>query len=67
MKRLLLIPCLLLAFASMEAQDASFTSNTSLVIIDANVRSKDGKVIADLKKEDFTVLEDGKPQMIGVF
>ena len=67
MKRLLLIPGLLLAFAGMEAQDASFTSNTSLVIIDANVRSKDGKVIADLKKDDFTVLEDGKPQMISVF
>ena len=57
MKRLLLIPGLLFAFANVEAQDASFTSNTSLVIIDANVRSKDGKVIAwypdnDWKPED---------------
>ena len=37
------------------------------MIIDANVRDKSGKVIPDLKKSDFTLLEDGKPQTISVF
>jgi VWFA-related protein len=70
MRRFLFVPALFLLFARVEAQDAqdvTFTSNTSLVIIDANVRDKSGKVIPDLKKSDFTVLEDGKPQTISVF
>ncbi len=45
----------------------TFTSNANLVIIDANVRDKAGKVIPDLKKSDFTLFEDGKPQTISVF
>jgi VWFA-related protein len=67
MKRLLLIPALLAFFASVEAQEPTFSANTSLVIIDANVRDRSGKVIPDLKKSDFTLLEDGKPQTISVF
>jgi len=67
MKRLFFIPALFLLFAHVEAQDATFTSNANLVIIDANVRDKAGKVIPDLKKSDFTVFEDGKPQTISVF
>jgi len=67
MKRFFFIPALFLLFANVEAQDATFTSNTNLVIIDANVRDKAGKVIPDLKKSDFTVFEDGKLQTISVF
>ena len=72
MTRLLLIPALLALFASVEAQEPasqepSFSANTSLVIIDANVRDRSGKVIPDLKKSDFTLLEDGKPQTISIF
>ncbi|MBI4903267.1 MAG: VWA domain-containing protein [Acidobacteria bacterium] len=44
-----------------------FTSTTSLVVVDVSVKDKSGKVIEGLKQEDFTVLEDGKPQKIGVF
>ena len=54
-------------FANVEAQEPDFTSNANLVIIDANVRDRSGKVIPDLKKSDFTLLEDGKPQTISVF
>ncbi len=55
-------------FVSVEAQqDVTFSANANLVIIDANVRDKSGKVVPDLKKSDFTVLEDGKPQSISVF
>ncbi len=67
MKRLLLIPALLALFASVEAQEPTFSANTSLVIIDANVRDRSGKVIPDLKKSDFTLFEDGKPQTISIF
>jgi len=47
--------------------DLVFKSNSNLVIVDVFVKDKSGKEIADLKKEDFTVLEDGKPQKIAVF
>jgi VWFA-related protein len=70
MKRLFFIPALFLLFANVEAQDApeaKFTSNANLVIIDANVRDRAGKVIPDLKKSDFTIFEDGKLQTISVF
>ncbi len=68
MKRLIFIPALFVLFANVEAQEpVTFTSNANLVIIDANVRDKSGKVVPDLKKSDFTILEDGKPQTISVF
>ena len=44
-----------------------FTSTTSLVVVDVAVREKSGKLIEGLKKEDFVVYEDGKPQKISVF
>ncbi|HWE53317.1 MAG TPA: VWA domain-containing protein [Bryobacteraceae bacterium] len=61
------VPAVLLLLGTGEAQEPTFTSNTNLVIIDANVRDKSGKVIPDLQKGDFTILEDGKPQQISVF
>jgi VWFA-related protein len=70
MKRILFASAFFLVFANflnIDAQDATFTSNSNLVIIDANVRDKSGKVVPDLKKSDFTILEDGKPQTISVF
>src|ERR1041385_8401493 len=44
-----------------------FKSSTSLVVLDVTVKDRSGKEITDLKKEDFVVLEDGKPQTINVF
>jgi VWFA-related protein len=44
-----------------------FTSNTNLVIVDVAVKDKSGNVLDNLKKEDFVVFEDGKPQKISVF
>src|ERR1700727_2655171 len=59
-----------LVCASMLAQDqvpANFKTNTNLVIINISVKDKSGKAIEDLKKDQFTLLEDGKPQQISVF
>ncbi len=39
----------------------------NLVLVDATVKTKDGKIMADLKKEDFEVREDGAVQKLDVF
>ncbi len=52
---------------SDEGTLAKFSSNTNLVIIDVYARDKSGKIVTNLKKEDFTISEDGKPQVISVF
>jgi Ca-activated chloride channel family protein len=41
--------------------------NVNLVMLDATVKSKDGQIIGDLKKDDFEVLEDGVAQKLEVF
>ncbi len=62
------VPSILFVIASGQAQEpAVFTSDTNLVIIPVTVKDKSGKVMPGLKKEDFTILEDGKPQKIAVF
>ena len=45
----------------------TFTSNTTLVIVDVSVKDKSGKAVEDLKKGDFTLTEDGKAQQVAVF
>ena len=55
-------------FRRATRQDAvTFTSQANLVVIDVSVKDKSGKVMPDLKKGDFTILEDGKPQQVSVF
>ncbi|MBI3693378.1 MAG: VWA domain-containing protein, partial [Acidobacteria bacterium] len=44
-----------------------FELSTDLIVVDVQVRDRDGKPIEGLKKEDFTILEDGKPQTISIF
>ncbi|SRR6266536_3211682 len=44
-----------------------FKSRTDLVQIFFNVKDKKGGLIPDLKKDDFQVFEDGKPQTIKYF
>ncbi len=54
--------------ASCFAQDdATFRSDVKVVSILANVLDKQGRLIRDLGKEDFQVLENGKPQEIKYF
>ena len=37
---------------------------SELVLVNVVARDKQGKLVPDLKREDFTVLEDGKPQRV---
>src|SRR4051794_34773736 len=41
--------------------------STSLVQVDAVVVDKDGRVVTDLRPEDFRLVEDGKPRRITEF
>jgi len=49
------------------AQDDVVKVKSNLVNIDVLVKDKKGKYIADLKAEDFTILENGVPQKIEFF
>jgi len=45
----------------------TFRANVNVVNLFFNVKDRHGALIPDLKKEDFTVVEDGKPQPIKYF
>jgi VWFA-related protein len=47
--------------------EVKFTARTELVLIPTLVTDKSGNHISGLKKEDFTVLENGAPQKIATF
>jgi len=54
--------------APQKPQDAStLRIETELVQIDVVVTDKQGKLVTDLKREEFQLLEDGKPQNITHF
>src|SRR5579862_1595463 len=44
-----------------------FTGSANLVIVDVTVKDKAGKIIDNLTQNDFTVLEDGRPQKVEIF
>ena len=54
---------------SVNSQESSsteytFRSRTELVLVNVTVRDKNGNPVRDLKREDFTLLEDNKPQQV---
>ena len=58
----------------LRAQDSSndqgaapIRADVNLVLLDATVKAKDGQIMANLKKEDFEVREDGVPQKVSIF
>src|SRR5512143_3756354 len=52
--------------AMVLAQDTTLRVNTRLVEVDVVVHSK-GAAVAGLNQDDFTVLDNGKPQKIAAF
>jgi Ca-activated chloride channel homolog len=53
-------------------QDQSLDQSTlrvsvNLVLLDATVKTKDGRIMADLKKDDFEIREDGVAQKLEIF
>src|ERR1700682_2650026 len=68
MKRIVLfLPALMLVSAQSQAPDAVIRINVNLVQVDAVVTDSKDKPVTDLKKEDFEILQDGKPQAITNF
>jgi VWFA-related protein len=55
------------AFAQSERPAPRFGSQTELIQIDVRVTGKGGERVLDLAREDFLVLEDGKPQTVSHF
>lgn len=48
-------------------QVLTFTKRVNLVVVSVVVRGKDGKAIGSLKREDFQIFDDGKPQLLSSF
>ncbi len=49
------------------AQDATFSSDVQVVNLLATVRNKNHEILRDLTKDDFQILENGRPQTIRYF
>jgi Ca-activated chloride channel homolog len=68
--RLLVVPGLLVLAASVviaQQQEPTFRSGTRTVAIIATVLDAQGRLVPDLEQEDFTILDNGKPQTITFF
>jgi len=63
----LLLATTAVAIQAQDQRRPDFTSRVELVTTDVVVRDNNGQFIADLKKEDFEVLEDGVPQKLVSF
>jgi Ca-activated chloride channel family protein len=56
-----------LAGAAVLAQQATFKSGTSVVAVLSTVTDGQGRLIPNLEREEFTILDNGKPQDITFF
>ncbi|MFN0164928.1 MAG: VWA domain-containing protein [Bryobacteraceae bacterium] len=48
-------------------QDSTFRSEVVLVLLDVSVKGDQGRFVPGLRKENFSVFEDGQPQNITIF
>ncbi len=61
------ISSFLWAGLALYGQEATFRTDTRLVVLNVSVFDKDGKIIRDLPKSAFTVYENGEKQTVSVF
>lgn len=62
-----LVPLASLSPAQTVGPDYVFHAQTELVLVNVTVRDKNGNFVRNLKPEDFSVKEDGKPQTVVSF
>src|SRR6516165_8732290 len=55
------------AEVNLRDEPATFRARVNLVLVPVVVRDKNGRAIGDLKKEDFALFDNGKPQVISKF
>lgn len=67
MRPLLTSALIVLAAVSGLAQQATFRSGTRIVPILTTVTDAQGRLIPDLDQDQFTILDNGKPQLISFF
>lgn len=62
----IVLVALSLVSAPLPAQndDYVFRAKSELVLVNVTARDKDGNLVRDLKPEDFTILEENKPQKV---
>jgi VWFA-related protein len=68
--RLAILPaCLLFAAPAARSQDEAPTFSTSVKVVNlfATVRGKNGEIVNNLTKDDFSITEDARPQAIRYF
>jgi VWFA-related protein len=56
-----------IALCRANAQDTTFSTDVKVVNVLAMVRNKQGQIVQNLNKDDFTLAEDGRPQTIRYF
>jgi Ca-activated chloride channel homolog len=56
-----------LAAVATYAQQPTFRAGTSIVPVLATVLDTQGRLVADLEREDFTIVDNGKPQEVVFF
>ena len=67
MQRRSLFGLALARLAAQEPIEPTFTASVKIVDLLASVRSKSGQLVRDLTKNDFLLLENGRPQEIRYF
>ena len=50
-----------------DGQALTLRANARVVEVDVSVRDSQGKSVGDLRKEDFTIIDDGKPRAFSIF
>src|SRR5215469_1262813 len=53
--------------AQQQPAAPSFRSSVNLILVDVVVRDKKGAIVTGLTRDDFQLLEDGKPEQILTF
>jgi VWFA-related protein len=51
----------------LRGQETTFSTDVKVVNVLATVRAKSGQIVRDLNKDDFSVTENGRPQVIRYF
>jgi Ca-activated chloride channel family protein len=67
MRAFALLTALILASGSIFGQQATFKAGTSIVPVLTTVTDNQGRLVPNLEQEEFTVLDNGKPQPITLF
>ena len=66
-RRQFLLSAVSAACALRAQDDATFKTEIKVVNVLASVRTKKGEIVRDLTKDDFSIIEDGRPQTIKYF